>query len=159
MLKLSSGRGIKIDVPVLSVSWSSVDHSVIIQALLEQGLIEREASDTGGVPRRKSSCPDCLAEATARSRPSAQFAQTVKYENHAKPSSPWRYSNMIPYYTGKLSEHHGEISGLNSTGKDNFNDIRHHLKASTPSSTPTSASTPPATPTSASTKGSAPASA
>ena len=33
MLKLSSSRGIRIDVPVLSVSWSFVDHSVIIQAL------------------------------------------------------------------------------------------------------------------------------
>ena len=33
MLKLSSSRGIRIDVPVLSVSWSVVDHSVIIQAL------------------------------------------------------------------------------------------------------------------------------
>ena len=33
MLKLSSTRGIRIDVPVLSVSWSFEDHSVIIQAL------------------------------------------------------------------------------------------------------------------------------
>ena len=33
MLKLSSSRGIRIDVSVLSVSWSVVDHSVIIQAL------------------------------------------------------------------------------------------------------------------------------
>ena len=33
MLKLSSSRGIRIDVPVLSVSWSFGDHSVIIQAL------------------------------------------------------------------------------------------------------------------------------
>ena len=32
MLKLSSSRGIMIDVPVLSVSWSVLDHSVIIQA-------------------------------------------------------------------------------------------------------------------------------
>ena len=40
---------------MLSVSWSFVDHSVIIQALRE-GLIEHEASDTGGVPRWKSSC-------------------------------------------------------------------------------------------------------
>ena len=64
MLKLSSSRGIRIDVPVLSVSWSFVDHSVIIQAL-RKGLIEREVSDTGGVPRWKSSCPDRLAEATA----------------------------------------------------------------------------------------------
>ena len=39
------------------------DHSVIIQAL-RIGLIEHEASDTGGVPRWKSSCPDRLAEAT-----------------------------------------------------------------------------------------------
>ena len=52
-----------IDVPVLSVSWSFEDHSVIIQAL-RKGLVEHEASDTGGVPRWKSSCPDRLAEAT-----------------------------------------------------------------------------------------------
>ena len=63
MLKLSSSKGIRIDVPVLSVSWSVEDHSVIIQAL-RKGLIEHEASDTGGVPRWKSSCPDRLAEAT-----------------------------------------------------------------------------------------------
>ena len=63
MLKLSSSRGIRIDVPVLSVSWSFQDHSMIIQAL-RKGLIEHEASDTGGVPRWKSSCPDRLAEAT-----------------------------------------------------------------------------------------------
>ena len=62
-LKLSSSRGIRIDVPVLSVSWSFEDHSVRIQAL-RKGLIEHEASDTGGVPRWKSSCPDRLAEAT-----------------------------------------------------------------------------------------------
>ena len=66
MLKLSSSKGIRIDVPVLSVSWSVEDHSVIIQAL-RKGLVEREASDTGGVPRWKSSCPDRLAEATAHS--------------------------------------------------------------------------------------------
>ena len=30
MLKLSSSRGIRIVVPVLSVSWSFEDHSVII---------------------------------------------------------------------------------------------------------------------------------
>ena len=65
MLKLSSSRGIRIDVPVLSVSWSFEDHSVIIQAL-RKGLIEHEASYTGGVPRWKSSCPDRLAEATIR---------------------------------------------------------------------------------------------
>ena len=67
MLKLSSSRGIRIDVPVLSVSWSFEDHSVIIQAL-RKGLIEHEASDTGGVPRWKSSCPDRLAEATGPTR-------------------------------------------------------------------------------------------
>ena len=44
MLKLSSSRGIRIDVPVLSVSWFCEDHSVVIQAL-GKGLIEREASD------------------------------------------------------------------------------------------------------------------
>ena len=63
MLKLSSSRGIRIHVPVLSVSWSFEDHSVIIQAP-RKGLIEHDASDTGGVPRWKSSCPDRLAEAT-----------------------------------------------------------------------------------------------
>ena len=63
MLKLSSSRGIRIDVSVLFVSWSVVDHSVIIQAL-KKGLIEHEASDTGGVPRWKSSCPDRRAAAT-----------------------------------------------------------------------------------------------
>ena len=65
MLELSSSRGVRIDVPVLSVSWSSEDHSVIIQALRKR-LIEHEASDTGGVPRWTSSCPDRLAEATIR---------------------------------------------------------------------------------------------
>ena len=65
MLKLNSSRGIRIDVPVLSVSWSVEDHSGIIQAL-SKGLIEREASDTGGVPRWKSSCPDRLAEDTVQ---------------------------------------------------------------------------------------------
>ena len=30
MLKLSGSWGIRIDVPVLSVSWSFVDHSVIM---------------------------------------------------------------------------------------------------------------------------------
>ena len=63
MLKLSSSRGIRIDVPVLSVSWSFEDHSVNIKAL-RKGLIEHEASDTGGAPRWKSSCRDRLAEAT-----------------------------------------------------------------------------------------------
>ena len=63
VLKLSSSRGFGNDVPVLSVSWYFVDHSVIIQAL-KKGLIEHEASDTGGVPRWKSSYPHRLAEAT-----------------------------------------------------------------------------------------------
>ena len=63
MLELSSSSGIRIDVPMLSVSWSFEDYSVIIQAL-RKGLIEHEASDTGGVPRWKSSCPDRLVEAT-----------------------------------------------------------------------------------------------
>ena len=44
MLKLSSSKGIRIDVPVLSVSWSFGDHSVIIQALRKRH-IEHEASD------------------------------------------------------------------------------------------------------------------
>ena len=72
MLKLSSGRGIRIDVPVLSVSWFFEDHSVIIQAL-RKGLIEHEASDTGGVLRWKSSCPDRLAEATVRKSQNKQL--------------------------------------------------------------------------------------
>ena len=63
MLKLSSSRGMTIDAPVLSVSWSFEDQSVIIKAL-RKGLIEHEARDTGGVPRWQSSCPDRLAEAT-----------------------------------------------------------------------------------------------
>ena len=42
MLKLRSSKGIRIDVPVLSVSWSVEDHYVIIQAL-RKGLIEHEA--------------------------------------------------------------------------------------------------------------------
>ena len=50
---------------MLPVSGSVVDHSVIIQALKE-GLIEHETSDTGGVPRWKSSCPDRLAEDTVQ---------------------------------------------------------------------------------------------
>ena len=50
---------------MLSASWSFVDHSVKIQAL-RKGLVEHEASDTGGVPRWKFSCPDRLAEATVR---------------------------------------------------------------------------------------------
>ena len=45
MLKWSSSRGIRIDVPVLSVSWFFEDHSVTIQAL-RRGPIEHEASDT-----------------------------------------------------------------------------------------------------------------
>ena len=61
MLKLSSSKGIRIDIPVLSVSWSVEDHSVIIQAL-RKGLVEHEASDAGGVPRWKSSRPDRLAD-------------------------------------------------------------------------------------------------
>ena len=39
---------------------------MIIQAL-RKGLIEHEASDTGGVPRWESSCSDRLAEATGHS--------------------------------------------------------------------------------------------
>ena len=66
MLKLSGSKGIRIDVPVLSVSWSVEDHSVNIH--LKKGLIEHEASDTGGVPRWKSSCPDRLAEATVHNQ-------------------------------------------------------------------------------------------
>ena len=75
MVKLSSSRGIRIDVPVLSVSWSFKDHSVNIQAL-RKGLIEHEASDTGGVPRLQSSCPDRLAEATKLNFASCVVHQT-----------------------------------------------------------------------------------
>ena len=50
MLNLSSSKGIRIDVHVLSIAWSVEDHSVNIQ-VLKEGLIEHEASDTGGVPR------------------------------------------------------------------------------------------------------------
>ena len=79
MLKLSSSRGIRIDAPVLSVSWFFEDHSVIIQAL-RKGLIEHEASDTGGVPRWKSSCPDRLAEATVLNNQPVE--QTVGVFHH-----------------------------------------------------------------------------
>ena len=48
-MKLSSSRGTRIDIPVLFVSWSVVDHSVILQAL-KKGLIEHEASDIGRSP-------------------------------------------------------------------------------------------------------------
>ena len=48
MLELSSSKGIRIEVPVLSVSLSVEDHSANIQAL-KKGLIEHEASETGGV--------------------------------------------------------------------------------------------------------------
>ena len=67
-----------IDVPVLSVSWSFEDHSVIIQAL-RKGLIEHEASDTGGIPRWKSSCPDRLAEATDQRRGYSEFVELLHY--------------------------------------------------------------------------------
>ena len=62
-MKLSSSKGIEVDDPVLSVPWSVEDHSVNIQAQ-KKGRIEHEATDTGGVPRWTSSCPDRLAEAT-----------------------------------------------------------------------------------------------
>ena len=67
VLKLSSSRGVRIDVPVLSVKWSVMHHFVTIQAL-KKGLIEQETSDTGVVPRWKSSCSDRLAEATSHKR-------------------------------------------------------------------------------------------
>ena len=86
MLKLSSSRVIRIDVPVLSVSWSFVDHSVIIQAL-RKGLIEREASDSGGVPRWKSSCPDRLAEATGERQPSYAIAKKEKMPTYLSNNS------------------------------------------------------------------------
>ena len=50
MMMLNSSKGIRIDVTVLSVSRSVVDHPVIIQALKKR-LTQREDSDTGGVPR------------------------------------------------------------------------------------------------------------
>ena len=65
-MKLSSSRGIRIDVTVLCVSRSVVDHPVILQALIKR-LIEREDCHTGGVPRWKCSCPDRLAQATISS--------------------------------------------------------------------------------------------
>ena len=80
MLKLSSSRGIRIDVPVLYVSWSDVDHSLIIQAL-KKGLIEHEASDTGGVPRWKSFCPDRLAEATLPTIPRVHVRVTKRIKH------------------------------------------------------------------------------
>ena len=40
-----------------------------------------------------------VATSSARSRQSAQFARKDKHERHAKPSSPWRYSQHLPYYT------------------------------------------------------------
>ena len=59
--------------------------------------------------------------------------------------------------SGSITE---KTTGLNSTGKDNFNGIRHHVKASTtPASTPTSTSTSTSASTSTSTRASAPASA
>ena len=67
MSKSSSGRGVRIDVSVLSVWWSFVDHSVIIQAL-GKGLIEHEVILEEFLVG-KSSCPDRLAEATIPWRP------------------------------------------------------------------------------------------
>ena len=100
MLKLSSRRGIRIDVPVLSVSWSFEDHSVIIQAL-KKGLIEYEASDTGAVPRWKSSCPDRLAEATGDDTP----------KNICTPI--WGYFKRTPrlFYLGYTAVSHSIPSG------------------------------------------------
>ena len=57
------------------------DSSVIIQAL-RKGLIEHEASDTGGVPRWKSSCPDRLAEATVWCR--KVYSDSVVSHNPAR---------------------------------------------------------------------------
>ena len=88
MLKLSSSRGIRIDIPVLSVSWSFEDHSVIIQAL-RKGLIEHEASDTGGVPRWKSSCPDRLAEATVHIKINMFLADHRKSEENTLLRAQW----------------------------------------------------------------------
>ena len=95
MLKLSSSRGIRIDVPVLSVSWSFDDHSVIIQAL-RKGLIEHGASDTGGVPRWKSSCPDRLAEATVRmgSEPLCERVRELTIFPREKASRPRRREHL-----------------------------------------------------------------
>ena len=126
MLKLSSSRGIRIDVPVLSVSWSFEDHSVIIQAL-RKGLIEHEASDTGGVPRWQSSCPDRLAEATdssLHSPHSVLYYQWISKKHallclhpekllflsfgHFAASNPYNYVAVLVLYGTQ-----GSIRGLN----------------------------------------------
>ena len=113
MLKLSSSRGIRIDVPVLSVSWSFEDHSVIIQAL-RKGLIEHEASDTGGVPRWKSSCPDRLAEATGPSINSAgicqpeiirQYIGNRHYSLNTADTGCFYYRSQRHYYSGQPAPH------------------------------------------------------
>ena len=90
MLKLRSSREIRIDVPVLSVSWSVEDHSVIIQALTK-GLLEHEASDTGGVPRWKSSCPDRLAEATVHTYVYTWYAGCFLKTGVSYSSITWKF--------------------------------------------------------------------
>ena len=104
MLKWSSSRGIRIDVPVLSVSRYFVDHPVIIQAL-RKGLIEREASDTGGVPRWKSSCPDRLAEATGITKNSGfcHFVHLFIYIDQHDRCSILHFRFRVPRYQYILS--------------------------------------------------------
>ena len=70
---------------MLSVSWSFEDHSVNIKAL-RKGLIEHEASDTGGVPRWQSSGPDRLAEAKSRNE------------------KPWKMDALVPTNCRKSEE-------------------------------------------------------
>ena len=91
-----SSRGIRIDVHVLSVSWYFEDHSVIIQAP-RKGPIEHEASDTGGVPRWKSSCPDRLAEATARTAAMGNTGKTVFLRWVGAPNgrAPFRFHGAV----------------------------------------------------------------
>ena len=104
MLKWSSSRGIRIDVPVLSVSRYFVDHPVIIQAL-RKGLIEREASDTGGVPCWKSSCQDRLAEATGITKNSGfcHFVHLFIYIDQHDRCSILHFRFRVPRYQYILS--------------------------------------------------------
>ena len=104
MLNLSSSKGIRIDVSVLSVSRSVEDHSVIIQALRKE-LIEREASDTGGVPCWKSSCQDRLAEATGITKNSGfcHFVHLFIYIDQHDRCSILHFRFRVPRYQYILS--------------------------------------------------------
>ena len=66
---------------------SVVDHSAIKQAP-KKGLIGHGASDTGRVPRWKSSSPDRLAEATAE-------ATDAKFAHHKPLDCPVSYDNKL----------------------------------------------------------------